>query len=300
MGRLHRGVAVVASIALGASIVQWAGLAGAAPAPNAAKRALLIGISEYRPPTVATYGSANDARDMKQVLVRNGWPESSIRLLVNGDATAAAIREGMDWLVGGSTASSFSIFHYSGHTKQRAADDGDGEQLDELLWSVENQFISDGEFAERMRTLKGHAWINVSNCEAAGFDDGVSSATRLFTASSQEDEKGYESSATAKSVFTGLLTEAFLTGRGDADRNGSVSIQEAFAAAASAAPRITAGASHGPQHPYMAGGDNTQWHLKAQTAAAPPPTTAPRPTNALADLLQRLFPPGVLPAAQTR
>ncbi len=294
MALVTRTAAAAASLLVGFLVLSPT--AEAAPAPAAEKRALIIGISAYEAPTVTTPGSANDARDMHEILVSNGWPEDSIRVLVDGEATAEAIRTGMDWLVDSSTPTSFSVFHYSGHTKQieSAYDDGDAENWDEYLWSVDNEFISDGEFAERMRALRGHAWINISNCEAAGFDDGISSSTRLVTASSQEDEKGYERNDTRRSIFTGLQVKAFGSpGVADADGNRAVSIHEAFEYAAALAPQLSANGEHGPQHPYIAGGDGTQWFLKPPQGGKSllPAGLLPPP---LADLLGSILPPGII------
>ncbi|MCA1843298.1 MAG: caspase family protein, partial [Actinobacteria bacterium] len=267
-GTITRMFAAMAAVTLGSLVAPGAAHAG--PAPNAPRRALIIGVSNYEPPTVPTVGSANDARDMHDVLVRDGWPESSIRVLIDGDATMANIRDGIEWLVSNSSPNSFSIFHYSGHTKQIESgyDDGDAEDWDEYMWSVDNQFLSDGEFANRMRAIQGQAWINVSACEAAGFDDGISSPSRLVTTASREDQKGYERYDTKRSIFTGLLTDAFLHDKGDANHDGSVSIQEAFAYAAEWAPQFSVNGEHGPQNPVMAGGDNTQWLLGAPSPAA--------------------------------
>ncbi|MCA1691068.1 MAG: caspase family protein [Actinobacteria bacterium] len=284
---MRRSIKIVAAaMCTSAASLLLTAVAGAAPAPTAERWALLIGVSDYQPPTVTTPGSANDARDMRDVLVGAGWPQDHMRVLIDGDATAGAIREGMDWLADKSSPTSFSVVHYSGHTKQIESDydDGDEEQWDEYLWSVDNEFISDGEFGDRMRAIEGHAWINVSNCEAAGFDDGVSSPNRLFTAASEEDEKGYERGDTQRSIYTGLLAGAFLNKHGDADRNGAVSIQEAFAVAAAAAPQLSVNGEYGPQHPVMAGGDNTQWFLK-------PPT----PTQQTPKQQKSLLPPGLIP-----
>jgi hypothetical protein len=297
MAWLTKAAAAAVSVAVVALVAP--GTAAAAPAPDAEKRALLIGISAYQSPTVSTPGSANDARDMRDLLVSAGWPESNIRTLVDGDATVDAIRSGIDWLVDSSKDNTFSVVHYSGHTKQLQSgyDDGDAEDWDEYLWSVDNEFVSDGEFGERMRALRGHAWINISNCEAAGFDDGVSSPNRLVTAASQEDQKGYERTDTRRSIFSGLMTGAFRSNR-DADRNGAVSIQEAFAHAAEMAPKQSASGEFGPQNPYTAGGDNTQWYLKAPASRAagsapsliPPGLLPPE----LVKLLAPILPPGIL------
>ena len=290
-------VAVTAAVATVFSILAPA-VAGAGPAVNAERWALLIGISDYHPPTVKTVGSANDARDMQAILIRQGVPEDHIRTLIDGAATADAIRAGMDWLVANSRPDTFSMAHYSGHTKQMESgfDDGDAEDWDEYLWSVDNEFISDGEFAGRMRELRGHAWINVSNCEAAGFDDNLSSPTRLFTAASQEDEKGYERPDTGRSIFTGLMTEAFSRRIGDTDRDKVVSIQEAFAYAADNAPRLSVNGEYGQQTPHMAGGDGTQWRLGPAVAEAKPPQQGSLiPPGLLPPEVLRLIPPGLVP-----
>ena len=240
----------------------------APPPPQAKKFALVIGINDYKAPTVDTVGSEGDAADVKAALLENGWAESNIRMLVGNAASAAAIRNGMRWLVDTSGHDTFSVFHFSGHTKQM---DGvpDAEGPDEYFWSAFNEFISDNEFTEQMNAVRGHLWANVSNCEAAGFDDGFSGPNKLFTASSEEDEKGYEDAGWEKSVFTGLMvSEALLKGRGDTNGDKRVSLDEAFAFAAEQAPQMTAGARpYGPQHPYRAGGGGGEWFL-----SAPPPT----------------------------
>ena len=248
-------------------------LAAAAPSADAEKWAVVIGISDYAGATVSTPGSAGDAAKVREAMVGNGWPEANIRTLVDGEATEGAIREAMDWLVDNSSDTSFSVFAYSGHVKQMSGDqDGDGEDNDEFLWPHDNNFISDGDFAERMRAIRGDAWINIAGCEAAGFDDGASGPRKLFTAASQEVEKGYERADWQMSVFNGLMVDqAMLQGRGDVDGNGAVSIQEAFDIAAAEAPVMTEGQRYGPQHPYIAGGDGPQWFL---SPPPPPPAAA--------------------------
>ncbi len=245
-------------------VVSPLAVANAAPGAGAEKWAVVIGISQYEGRTVDTVGSAGDAVIVRDALLRNGWPDGNIKMLVDGVATEAAIRDAMDWLVDRSTDTSFSVFAYSGHVKQFEGDrDGDGEGNDEFLWPANNNFISDADFASRMQAVRGDAWINIAGCEAAGFDDGVSGPRKLFTAASQEDEKGYERSDWAKSVHNGLMVdEGFLQGQGDTDGDGVVSIQEAFQHSADKAPGITEGQSYGPQHPYIAGGDGPQWFLQ--------------------------------------
>lgn len=295
------------AVVTGALLVSVGGVAGssvatAAPAPTAEKWALVIGITQYDEPTRDTVGGANDAAVVQKALLANGWAADHIKMLVDGDATAANILAGMDWLVEKSTPTSFSVFHFSGHTKQAEAghSDGDNEQFHEFLWARNNQFVSDREVGARMRALRGHAWINMSNCEAAGFEDGFAGPTKLFTAASREDEKGYERYETGKSILTGLMVEeALLGGRGDTDGNKRVSLQEAFAYAAAAAPGLSAAGEYGPQHPVMVGGDDGgQWFLSAPTPVAPsllPPGILPPGLVPPGLIPPGLIPPGLLP-----
>ncbi len=259
--------------------------APAAPPPDPNKRALIVGISRYEPPTRPTFGGAGDAGAVQAALLKNGWPKENIRMLVDGDATAANIRVGLDWLVSSSGPDAFSVFHYSGHTKQeeRGMADGDPEPYDELIWGADNGFIADGELGVRLRALQGRGVISIAACEAAGFDDGISAPNRLVLTASREDQKAYEYAGAARSVFVELLVDQALLGSaGDADGNKAVSLQEAFAHAAAHAPVATANQEpYGPQDPVMAGGDGTEWFL--------------RPPSAGAGGLGALLPPGILP-----
>lgn len=261
-------------------------VASAAPSPNAHKTAVVIGISEYQGATKSTPGSAGDAAIIRDALLRNGWDDANIKLLVNEQATAANIRGALQWLVDQSTDDGFSVFAYSGHVKQKPGDeDGDGEGNDEFIWPHDNAFISDGELAAGFTALRGDAWINFAGCESAGFDDGVSGPRRLFTGASQEVEKGYERPDWKLSVFNGLMVDqGFLQGQGDTDGNGAVSIQEAFEHAAAIAPEMTAGQRFGPQHPHMAGGDATEWFL-----SPPAPPEPPAPPAGEGGLLEELL-----------
>lgn len=266
-------------IACSVLIVATAVPASGAPAQGDDKWALIIGINQYQRPTRPTVGSVGDVQAFQQLLSRNGFRPDRVRILTDGNATASAIRAGMQWLVDNCGPSSYCVFHYSGHTKQMN-NAGGSEGLREYLWSVNNQFISDEEFAGYMRRLNGYAWIDISACEAAGFDNGISSPRRLFTAASQESEKGFEDPAWGQSIWTGLLVDrAMLRGQADTNGDGQVTLAEAIPFATRQAPVETAGQSPGPQHPYAAGGQETQWFEPA------PPPAAPAPRSCLLGLL---------------
>lgn len=237
--------------------------------PPANRWALIIGIDQFQGGTTPNVGSVGDANDMREALVRNGFPADHVRVLTNSGARAADIRAGMAWLVANSSPTSFSVFSYAGHVKQVGNT--------EYLWPHDNAHIPDTELAASMKSLQGRAWVTISGCEGGGFDEGISSPTRLFTASSQADEKSYESSSARTSVFSMFMVrQGMLSGAADFDRNLRVSVQEGFRLAAERAPSYTSGQSQGAQHPYIAGGDGKELFLDdpaplPEAPVAPPP-----------------------------
>jgi hypothetical protein len=241
-----------------------AGIGGAQAAPpaEAERFALIIGVDDHTGATRDNVGAVGDAEDTRELLLKSGWKAENIRFLTDGAATNRGIRDGLSWLVAASTDTSFSVMHYSGHVKQVGST--------EYLWPSDNQHIADTDVAASLRAVKGYLWADFSGCEAAGFDEGVSGPKKLVTAASQSYEKGYELPPELRnSVFTNLLVDkALLRKQGDANGDGKVSIQEAFQHAAKHAPLITAGQSQGAQHPYIAGGDGTDWYLEPAAAAA--------------------------------
>lgn len=227
--------------------------AGAATPPGD-KWALIIGVDLFEGGTRPNFGGAADANDMRTALQRNGFPADHIRVLTDAGASAADIRAGLAWIAASSSPKSFSVVSYSGHVKQ--------EGSTEYLWPHDNQFIPDTELAAAVNQIKGKAWVNVSGCEGAGFDVGISSPSKLFTASSAANEKSYEWPAAGASVYSYyLVRRGMLEGLADANRDFRVSVQEAFRYAAANAPAFTAGQSQGAQHPQIAGGNGAELFL---------------------------------------
>jgi hypothetical protein len=256
--------------------------ASAAPAPYVANPstswAVLVGVSNYDPPTHPTYGGDGDVAAFHRLLNAAGWPDSHILILTDQQATGNAIRQAIHWLVAHSAQNTFTLFHYSGHVYQ-----GNGH---EYLWGVDNNFISDAEFGQLMGPIGGRSWIDISGCESQGFDAGLSGPYRFFTGSSRVTEKSYEDPDWHESVWTGLAVDRGLLQR----QSGALSIQSDVAWASEQATSMTANQQpHGPQHPYVVGGD-TAWYLGgpfAPPAPAPAPSPSPpasTPANACAQL----------------
>jgi hypothetical protein len=100
-------------------------------------RALLVGIDHYEDSRVpATPGAVLDAKGLAEVVHdRFGFPQASIKLLLDKDASADRIvQELQSWLIAGSQPGDRVFFFYAGHGSQLPDDNGDEEDgTDETL-----------------------------------------------------------------------------------------------------------------------------------------------------------------------
>lgn len=79
--------------------------------PN--KKALIIGIDTYKDAPLE--GCVNDAFLMSSVLQETGFVAEDIRLLLNSRATAAAVRDRLEWLLEDADDGDTRVLIYSGH-----------------------------------------------------------------------------------------------------------------------------------------------------------------------------------------
>ncbi len=89
------------------------------------RKALLVGINAY--PNAPLRGCINDVQQVRGLLKQYyGFKDNDIKLLIDGDATAAGIQAGLGWLAeGGADSDAVRIFHYSGHGSYVADTNGD-------------------------------------------------------------------------------------------------------------------------------------------------------------------------------
>ncbi len=221
-----------------------------ATAAPADRWALIVGVTAYRGNVQDTVGGANDARLVRDVLLRSGWRSDRIRILTDDQATGRAIADGISWLQANSSSRTFSMFHYSGHVKQ-----ANGR---EYLWPVDNAYLADNEIARVLKANRGTSWTSISGCEAGGFDEGLSSSRHLFTGSSTVEQKSYEDPGTGFSVWSGMFFDEGLRDKAaDMDGDGKVSVNEAFKYAAPRAAAYTKNQSKGRQTPVLRGGNGS-------------------------------------------
>ncbi len=233
--------------------------------------AVVIGVQKYQGRTHPTAGGEGDAAAFMQALGNAHWPGDHILELVDGSATLGNIRASMQWLVQHSGPNTLAIFHYSGHVCISST--GPCGANHTYLWSVDNQFISDDEVGNNLRNLQGKAWVDIAGCEAGAFDKGISNGQRLFTGSSQANQKSYEDQAWGESVWTGLaIDQGMLQGQADSNHDGVVTVQEAAQWAKPRAANMTQGQPNGNQDPVISSG--LDFNLAA-AAYVPPPQQPP-------------------------
>ena len=147
------------------------------PTPSRpALRALLVGIAEYANPEYQLNGPVNDVFLVSQTLQEMGVEPDAIRVALNERATAAAIRERLQWLLAGTRDGDTVFFYFSGHGAQVPAYGRDAEvdHIDECLvpydfnWQQGNA-IFDDEFAGLYSQLPyGAKFVAMLDCCHAG------------------------------------------------------------------------------------------------------------------------------------
>ena len=225
-------------------------------APPQQRFAVLVGVTSYRSPTRDTIGSAADARLFRTMLLEAGWLPQNVHLLTDKQVTGKALRAQLGWLAARSRPGTFTLFHYSGHVKQR----GGGR---EALWPVDRDFVDDTAVVTALGRGTGRMWVDIAGCEAGSFAGDLPSARVLFTGSSKASEKSYEYPSWGLSVWTGLLLDqGTRRRRADADRDGRVTVGESVRFARYYAQAITlTQRPYGRQTPVVLGDRQLGWTL---------------------------------------
>jgi len=202
---------------------------------TAAKLALIVGISDYSGDSSDLEYCDDDALEVYSTLIGEyGFTSSDITLLLDSDATHANILAGIDWLVANAGPDTHVVFYYSGHGSRSTRDaDGDAERRDECIIPWELSRLWDGELATRFAPLaSGSVWIAFDSCYSGGMTDIADAAPdgKVVTMACGEKQYSYESSSIEHGYFTWLMVEIGMRlGEGDANGDGVVTVEEAFA-----------------------------------------------------------------------
>jgi Caspase domain len=232
--------------------------------------ALLIGINDYAGSTRDNIGSYQDARDLRTHLRHLGWYSDHIVVLTDRHATASMIIQAIRWLASKTDSSSTAVFNYSGHEEPKHY----GGTRHIMLWAADNRLIPDTTVAGELgRVDAAKMWINLAVCRAGGFNDpGLVKTNRVVTFSSPESELSYEDPNVHHSVFGWYeIMEGMVSGQGDANNDGNVTVEEAYSYAR---PNVV-NRTHGAQHPFIIDKLSGQLSLIPPRPAPPPPDSQP-------------------------
>lgn len=171
------------------------------PDPAIDKWAIVIGISDYRGKQYDLNYCDDDAQDVYNYLIGQGYPEGNIKLLV--DAKARKIVDAIDWLNSWEGVESEIVFFYSGHgTTYDGYDDGDIEYTDEAIISSDLYLILDGQLEQMFSTFESEKISFIFDCCFAGGMDDLTEAGRIIVTACDENEYSYETSEKQNGVFT--------------------------------------------------------------------------------------------------
>lgn len=227
--------------------------------------ALLVGIAAYRSirPLSKT---VTDARDLHDVLLKNGHPTNNMALLCDSEATKAAISDRLEWLARCAGPNDTVVIFFSGHGAQYVGGFWPGEYLcpvEATLDKVKETLIATDEFSAALKSIRaGRLVVFLDACHAGGIGETKDPGTqvkagltdsaysllsqgqgRVVIASCRPDEVSYELSGMRNSLFTHYLLEGLRGGA--AGQDGAVWVTGLFGYVYQQASQ------HNLQHPFL-------------------------------------------------
>lgn len=212
-----KGIATGTPIGLGSGAERWA---------------IIIGISDYDGTVNDLNYCDDDAIDFKNALLRIGWSEGSITLLIDANATRQAILDAISALGGKVNADDEVVFFYSGHGSTGVADDGDDERKDECIIPYECRqecFIWDGDLKEAFSGFgSGRMLFVFDSCYSGGMTD-LAGPGRLILMACAERQLSLESDAWGNGQFSYYFADqGLLSEKADLNLDGNITFEEAF------------------------------------------------------------------------
>jgi metacaspase-1 len=132
-----------------------------------AKKALCVGINDYPGEGSDLNGCVNDAKAWADLLIKNySFPSGSVNLLLDAQATKAAIMDGLKKLLAGAKSGDVLVFTNSSHGTYLADTSGDEPLYDEALcpFDCDRNLIVDDDLRELFSGLtKGVALTVISD-----------------------------------------------------------------------------------------------------------------------------------------
>lgn len=232
--------------------------------------AVIVGIDDYPGQGSDLRAAVNDATDVDLALAGMGVPAENRLVLLNGEATAAGIRDALGWLSSRAAADATAVFFYGGHVRKTGP-------VTEAMVAADGVLITDRELASHLSHLAaGRAWIAMASCYGGGFTE-VLGPGRILTGAAPADALAYETTRYGRSFLVQyMVREAMI------ERKAPGSVQAAFAYATAELARrhparlpVQVDLAGAPLDLGMVLSAATAPVTAPPTPPAPPPTTAP-------------------------
>ncbi len=172
--------------------------------PAVDKWAVVIGIADYQGIGNDLQYTDDDAMDMYDYLIAQGYPKGNIKLLLNRKATGRNIYSAIDWMASQEGPDSECVFFYSGHgSTYDGYNDGDDEYTDEAIVVYELKLILDGFLRDAFSGYESSKIAFIfDSCFSGGMDD-LAGPGRVVVTGGAETQLTYDGPSTMQNgVFS--------------------------------------------------------------------------------------------------
>jgi hypothetical protein len=176
--------------------------------PSVDKWAVVIGIADYKGRTNDLEYTDDDAQDMYNHLLAQGYPQGNIKLLLNRRAKGDAIYAAIDWMAQQEGPDSECVFFYSGHgSYYDGYPDGDNEDRDETIIEYNLRHILDTFLMDAFASFESQKIAFIfDSCYSGGMDD-LAGPGRVVSMACGENELSWEG---ADWMQNGVFTYYFM------------------------------------------------------------------------------------------
>lgn len=179
--------------------------------PQEKKTAFIIGISNA-PGADPIPGSKTDALTVRDALLRYGFLKKNITMLLDGQATRAAILDGLADLAERSTFEGIAVVSITTHASSNAT------------FGAWDGRVSAHELGDRLGRARGRVWTIVATCYAGGFAvPGVVGSGRIGVFSSSSNDRSWQAGS------AGSWINRYMIKSGMVDGGAPDSVESAFA-----------------------------------------------------------------------
>lgn len=205
------------------------------------KYAYLIGISNYQDSDQELTLGSSDAIKFKSFLEKKaGFNPNKTILRVDSEAGYSQITQDLKSFTRKSSNNDLFIFYYSGHGDRLETDKSGNNGYEYIICPYDDtadykNSLNGSQFQLWIKDIEAKNLVFIfDSCNSGGMIEALTSNNPfsnkyIIIASCQENESSVGDEKLDGGVFTYFLLEAFSTNKSDANKDGWISIEEAFA-----------------------------------------------------------------------